>query len=228
MARSFSFVFLLLSVSSCGGGVSATFSAGVELEISTADFDLPDELREEGASGPMIRDLPCGPMGMCPSSPSIAITCEGGRCDPEAQTVSVPVGDVVDFDEIASGLDDGFGNIDSVEILEVDYQVSSNTLSVATSDVEIFWGPPGSVGITDSGVERLGIVPPIAPGTTGEGAVLLDAAGAAALTRHFEEVGHSYQFFASTLVDLEPGGAFPEGALQVAVRLRVRISGSLL
>lgn len=228
MARSFLLLAFLATLTSCGGGVSATFSAGVELEISTEDFDLPEELREEGPSGPRIRDLPCGPMGMCPSSPSVAILCEGGRCDPEAQTVSVPVGDVVDFDDIASSLDEGFGNIDSIEILDVDYQVSSNTLSVATGDVEIFWGPPGSVGIADPGVQRLGRVPPIAAEMTGEGTVVLDAEGAAALTRHFEEVGHSYQFFASTVVDLEPAGAFPEGTLQVAVRLRVRISGSLL
>lgn len=217
----------LAALSACGGVLSATFAAGVMVELSTEDFALPDALREESPSGPRIRELPCGPMGMCPSAEGVAIVCDADVCNPEPQTLSFPVGDV-DFDELAAGLDDGFGEIDTLEVLDLDYLIESNTLSVDTTEVEIFWGPAGAVSIGDDGVQRLGVVPAISAGESGEGSVTLDAAGAAALSLHFETVQHRFRFFARTVVDLEPGGAFPEGALEVSVRLRVRISGSLI
>jgi hypothetical protein len=68
----------------------------------------------------------------------------------------------------------------------------------------------------------------LSTGETGEGDITLDAAGSAAFTQHFESVGHRFRFFARTDLDLEPGGAFPDGELEVAVRMSVRISGSLL
>jgi len=222
------FLLCLLTLFGCESAASATFPVGVELEFSGSDFPLPPELREESASGPRIVELPCGPAGMCPSTDGVPILCEADLCNPAPQTIELPVGDVVDLDALAGDADRLFREIDTIEIISVEFLVQPNTLTVPTSEIELFWGPVGAVDIDESmGVTFMGTVPAIASGETGEGSVALDSAGLAAFTQHFETVAHRFRFFARTEVDLEPGGAFPDGNLGVAVRMSVRISGSL-
>lgn len=220
---------LLLALTGCEALASATFTVGVEAELGGSDFALPDELREETPSGPRIVELPCGPMGMCPSADEVAIACEAGQCNPAPQTLEINIGEVIDLDELAGDADQLFNQVDTIEILSVEYQITRNTLSIDTMPVDVFWGPAGSVAIDEStGPRRIGTLPMLSAGETGEGDLSLDASGSAAFTQHFENVGHRFRFFARTDLDLEPGGAFPDGELEVAVRMRVRISGSLL
>ena len=120
-----------------------------------------------------------------------------------------------------------FRQIDTIEVLSVEFQIQQNTLSIATEEVEVYWAPAGAVSAADGGA-LFGIVPSIAASETGEGTVALDADGLAAFTNYFETVGHRFRFFAKSEVDLEPGQAFPEGDLDVAVRMSVRVSGALL
>lgn len=225
---------LLLALAGCEALASATFTVGVEAELGGSDFSLPDELREETPSGPRIVELPCGPMGMCPSSDDVAISCEADLCNPAPQVLEITIGDVIDLDELAGDADQLFNQVDTIEILAVEYQIRRNTLSIDTTPVDIFWGPAGSVAIDESsGARRIGTLPMLPAGDTSgcepeECMLNLDSAGLAAFTQHFENVGHRFRFFARTELDLEPGGAFPDGELEVAVRMRVRISGSLL
>lgn len=220
---------LFFALAGCEALASATFTVGVEAEFGGSSFSLPEELREDTPSGPRIVELPCGPAGMCPSSDDIAIVCEADLCDPAPQTIEITVGDVIDLDELAGDADQVFNQVDTIEVLSVEYQVQRNTLTIDTTPVDVFWGPAGSVAIDEStGPRRIGTLPMLAAGETGEGEVSLDAAGSAAFTQHFETVAHRFRFFARTDLDLEPGGAFPDGELEVAIRMRVRISGSLL
>jgi len=218
---------LLLLVAGCEQTTTATFSVGLEASLSTADFPVSDELREDTASGPIVREVPCDAVA-CPSTPEAPVTCVAGTCDPEPLIISAPVGDPVDLDELAGDLDDVIGEIDSIEILELRYQVQRNTLIIPVEEVEVFWGPAGAVSVDSMGVQRLGVVPSIAVGTTGEGDVMLDAAGAEGFTTYYETTSHRYRFFVRTGTDLSPGGPFPEGELDVAVTMRVRVTGSLL
>lgn len=217
----------LVAAFGCEQTTTATFSVGIEAGLTTADFPVPEELREDTASGPVVRSVPCDAVA-CPSTPEAPVTCVAGTCDPEPLTISAPVGDPVDLDELAGDLDDVIGEIDSIEILEIRYQVQRNTLTIPVEDVEVFWGPAGAASVDSMGVQRLGVVPSIAVGTTGEGDVMLDAAGAAGFTEYYENTAHRYRFFVRTGTDLMPGGPFPEGELDVAVTMRVRITGSLL
>ncbi|MBO6939413.1 MAG: hypothetical protein JJ863_30865 [Deltaproteobacteria bacterium] len=217
----------LLAAAGCEQTTTATFSVGLEASLTTADFPVPDELREDTATGPVVRSVPCDAVA-CPSTMEAPVTCVSGTCDPEPLTISAPVGDPVDLDELAGDLDDVIGEIDSLEILEIRYQVQRNTLTIPVEEVEIFWGPAGAASVDSAGVQRLGVVPSILVGTTGEGDVMLDAAGAAAFTEYYENVEHRYRFFIRTGTDLMPGGPFPQGELDVAVSMRVRITGSLL
>ncbi len=218
---------LLLALVGCDQTTTATFNVGMEASLSTEDFSVPEALREETASGPRVRELACDGVP-CPSTAEAPVVCTAGICDPEPLTISAQVGDVVDLDELAGDLDDVVGEIDSLEILEVNYQVSRNTLTIPVEDVEILWGPAGAASVDASGVQRLGVVPAIAAGSTGEGAVQLDAAGSAGFTSYYETTAHRFKFFVRTGIDLMPAGAFPEGELDVAVTMRVRITGSLL
>jgi len=217
----------LLATFGCEQTTTATFSVGLEASLTTADFPVPDELREDTATGPVVRSLPCDAVA-CPTTPEAPVTCVAGTCDPEPLTISAPVGDPVDLDELAGDLDDVIGEIDSIEILEIRYQVQRNTLTIPVEAVEIFWGPAGAASVDSMGVQRLGVVPAVAVGTTGEGDVMLDAAGAAGFTEYYETTARRYRFFVRTGSDLNPGGPFPEGELEVAVSMRVRITGSLL
>lgn len=217
----------LMAALGCEQTTTATFSVGLEAGLTTADFPVPEELREDTATGPVVRSVPCDAVA-CPSTPEAPVTCVSGTCDPEPLIISAPVGDPVDLDELAGDLGDVIGEIDSIEILEVRYQVRRNTLTIPVEDVEIFWGPAGAASVDSMGVQRLGVVPSIAVGTTGEGDVMLDAAGSAGFTQYYETTEHRFRFFIRTGTDLNPGGAFPEGELDVAVTMRVRVTGSLL
>jgi len=220
----FFFLAALFALTSCQSGATASFPIGVELSVDANELSLPESLRD----GAVIASVPCGPSGMCPSTAEVPITCEADVCDPAPRTLTILVGEV-DVDEAAGDAREIFRSIDTIRIDEVTYRIERNTLTVPTSELEIFWGPATAVGIDESmGVRLLGTLPPLAAGTTGEGAVVLDAAGSAAFSQYFEDVAHRFRFFVRTTVDLEPGQAWPEGEVEAAVRMGVTLEGSLL
>ena len=223
--RVLSSILLASALIACNGTASATFPIGTSVEIDASDLGLPMELMD----GMNVATVPCGPMGMCPSSAEAPVTCESDVCDPAPQTISIPVGDVIDIDELASDIDTVFRNIDTVEILEINYRIERNTLTFDTEPIEVHWGPAGATALDAAmGVRQLATVPRFMAGETGEGGVPLDSAGSAAFTSHFENTSHQFRFFARTTADLEPGQPWPSGSLRVEVSLRIRVSGSLI
>lgn len=224
MTRLASTILLLALVVGCKSGATASFPIGVEVSVSADELALPDTLRE----GDVIASVPCGPMGMCPSSAEAPVTCEADLCDPAPRTLSLLVGEA-DIDELAGDVGEIFDSIDTIQIDDVSYRVNRNSLTVATTELEIFWGPATAVAIDESmGVRRLGTMPALAAGATSEGAVVLDPAGSAAFSSYFEEVSHRFRFFVRTTVDLEPGQPWPAGTLDASVRMAVTLEGSLL
>lgn len=219
---------LWASVTGCAEGVSATFDVGVEAAVDASEVALPAELRDDEGSAPSVRAVPCGPMGMCPSTDEVPVTCEADVCDPAPITIAEPVGDVVDFDEITSELEI-VRRIERVELLEASYNLTSNTFTLPVGEIELHWGPAGAVDLDPAqGVQRLGVLPPIAAGATGEGPIVLDAAGSEALSDYVAESEARLRFFARTTLDVDPGDPFPAGRVDVEVKLRVRVRGKLL
>jgi hypothetical protein len=218
--------FVLLAVG-CDGTISVTFATGPqEFEVST-DGLLPADLQDASGNIDMVE---CGPMGMCPPTETVTLTCEAGFCDPAPKTLSAPVGGVIDVDDLlAETRDVGLRVVDSYDVEEVSYDVQLNTLTVPTSEIEVFWGPEAATSIDESlGVRLFGTVPAIPAGQTRSGQVIIDPAGEAALSEYLVEGGSRIRFFARTVVDLDPGDPFPVGSVRVAVNVRVRAVGSVV
>lgn len=218
-------VGLALAAVSCDGTISVTFQTGPqEFAISTDDLALPVELRD----GDQIASAPC-PMGLCPPSDVVTLTCEGGTCDPSPKTISA-AGGVVDVEALLEETREvGLRVVDAYEFLEVSYDVTQNSLTVPTEPIEVFWGPDGATGIDPAlGVRPFGTVPSIGAGQTPMGQLQLDAAGVAELSDYLVDSGQRVRFFARTTVDLDPGDPFPEGSLRVSVNATIRAVGSLV
>ncbi len=213
---------VLLTLMGCDPGATARFPIGLSFEISDEDLRLPEELREDGPDGPIVKSVPCGPMGMCTAD--APVSCDAGICDPAPQTIAVPLGDVIDLSEV--GVFDLFAEVDTIEIQGIEYEVQRDTLALPVDEVEIHWGPAGAIDVDPAmGVTLLATV----PYTEGmEGEANLDEAGSQAFTTYFESVSPRVRFFLKTQADMRPGGPYPEGTLSVAVRARMQIHGNLL
>ncbi len=224
----FSALTCLALLAGCDGTISVTFFTGPrELAVSSSSFALPPEL--DDGSG-RIASVPCGPMGMCPPSDDVALTCEAGVCDPAPLTLSGTVGDVIDVDVLlAESREIGIRAVESYTIEEVAYEVRLNTLSFDFGPIDVHWGPEAATAIDPAlGVRRFGTVPVIGAGTTPTGQLQLDRAGADALTEYLVQTDSRVRFFASTAVDLEPGDPAPRGDLTVGVNATLTAVGRVL
>lgn len=197
-------------------------------ELGTSGLALPPALREETEGGARIATVSCGPMGMCPSTEEVPITCEGGVCDPAPRTISTPIGDVVDFDVLAADARSVLRRVETIEVLDARYEIAASTITIDVPEIEVFWGPEGATDVDPAtGVVRLGVAPPIPSRSSAPGSLTLDAAGVGALSDYLVGTSRRVRFFARTRIDLAAGDAYPEGDLQASVDLRVRITGSI-
>ncbi len=212
--------------SSCDGTISVTFQTGAqEFAVSTDALTIPMELRD----GDRIAAAPCGPMGLCPPSDVVTITCEAGVCDPAPKTVT-GVGGVIDVSALlAETREVGLRVVDAYEVLDVAYDVQLNTLTVPTAPVEVYWGPSSATTVDESlGVRHFGTIPAIQAGQMGAGQLALDGAGVAALSDYLVDTAPQVRFLVQTTVDLDPGDPVPEGSVRVSVNATVRAVGSIV
>lgn len=223
-------LFVLSLAPGCDDTVVIQLRSGPQaLDISADSVELPTSLRDESSGAARIASLACGPMGMCPATATVPITCESGVCDPAPRTIAAPVGDVVDFDVLAADARSLVRQVETIEILEATTAIAENTMSIDVPDVEIFWGPEGATTVDPAmGVVALGVLPTIPARSTEPGAAILDPAGVAALSDYLVGTSRRVRFFARTRIDLAPGGAFPEGFVRASIGLTVRITGSVV
>lgn len=221
-------ILALLVAAGCDGTVSVTFATGPQpFEVSTASFELPPEL--EDTSTGTIAMVSCGPMGTCPPSETVTLTCEAGLCDPAPKTLSAPVGGVIDVDALLSETRDILRVVDSYSVEEVTYDIQLNTMTVPIGEIEVYWGPEAATAIDESMmVRRFGTVPAIAAGQTGSGEMVIDPSGDQALSDFLVAGGGRVRFFARTRVDLNPGDPYPRGSVRVAVNATIRAVGGIV
>lgn len=218
---------LLALATGCDGTISVTFATGPqEFEVSVDTLMLPVELQD----GSQIASVPCGPMGMCPPSDVVTLSCTADLCDPAPKTLTAPVGGVIDFGALlAEAPEVGLRRVDTYEFVSVSYDVRVNTLTNPTSPIDVYWGPEAATAVDPAlGVRHFGTVPSIAVGQTGLGQMTIDAAGVQELSDYLVGGGTRIRFFAQTTVDLDPGDPFPTGSIRVAVNATVRAVGSIV
>lgn len=212
----------------CDGTISVTFATGPQIFDVSIDDLVPAELKD--GSSETIAAVGCGPMGMCPSSSPATLTCEGGVCDPAPKTLSGPVGEVIDVEDLlVETREIGLRTVDSYDVEEVGYHIQLNTLTAPTSEVEVWWGPEAASAFDEAlGARRFGTLPAIGPGETRAGQLDVDPAGEATLVEYLMEGGCCVRLFTRSVVDLDPGDPFPRGAARVAVNVRLRAVGSVV
>jgi hypothetical protein len=208
----------------------ALFAGPLEVSFSTAQLALPAGLREGTGAGSTLRSIPCGtaPLPACPTidgADQVVLECVAGVCDPAPKTIVTPLGDVVDLDTSSGDLEGLLSTIDRIEVTRIDATIRTNTLTVATAPVDVYWGPEGATGIDET--RHLALIPAVAAGSTTLGPVVLDPAGVDGLSDHLVGVSRRVRFFGRTRIDLVPGGPFPEGALDMEVLVAVRALGTI-
>ncbi|MFW5876171.1 MAG: hypothetical protein ACOCXM_05500 [Myxococcota bacterium] len=217
----------VLVAAGCGDPTTATVDTSVGTEampltfvVSADAVELPPELEDTSTNPFTVAEVPCD--ATCPETEDVTVTCEAEFCDPDPVTVSVQVGDVYDLERTQSSLQ--LGEVDSFEILSIDYTVVENTLNMDVPSLQAFWSSAGAV----EGETPLGTVDPIPEGELPAGTVALDEAGAEAMSDYLLNQEAKVRFFVQTELDLDPGDPWPTGKLDVDVIIHVRIHGSLI
>jgi hypothetical protein len=218
-------VILLAALTSCSDAGSVSVDTGeLMFSVSATSLRLPTELRD----GDRVASLPCT-AGTCPALDGVTFTCAADVCDPAARTISVPVGEVLDFDALAADFSTLFTVVDAIEVDAIQYVVQLNTLTVSLGELEVHWGPEGAVDIDPAmDVHRLATLPPRAARSTGMGDADIDIAGRDALSDYLVGTSRRIRLFVRTRVDLAPGDPFPEGEANVVVVMRVTARGAVL
>jgi hypothetical protein len=229
MLHRFASVALVLCLAACNNAIVVELQTGEQsFDLSASSLDLPMELRD--MSDPTrIGMAPC-PTGICPSTMEVPVECNASMvCDPSAISLSVPVGDVVDFDQLLQSAGTLLRLVDAIEIESVTYAVSGNSLTLTLPDVQVLWGP-ASATETSSNLEPIGTIPsiPAPPPSEVSGMMQIDENGSADLSDYIVHTSRQVRFFARTSVDLNPGDPFPDGMAHITVNIRVRAIGRIV
>ena len=209
----------------CDGGASVTTPIGLSVSVDSSSVQLPEELQDNPDGTPVVATVACGPGELCPSSTEFPVSCDADTiCNPDPIELEVSLGDPVDLDDEVGPF---LSVLDSIEVIEISYQVTSDTSTLPIDTIELYWGPPGSS--LGDGTYLLGTFPTLGGDAPTSGTLSLDAGGQNALTAYVEGGARELQFFGRVNVDIEPGDPFPtSGTLAADVLVRVRASGSLL
>lgn len=230
----FAWLFAALTLASCNNAIVVELQTGDQMfDIAASSLGVPSNLRDDSSGTPVIASVDCSMTGICPSTTEVPVDCNGaGLCDPAAISVSVPVGDVVDFDQLLQSAGTLLRLVDGIEIESVTYTVSGNSLTIDLPATTVLWGP-ASATETSAGLQAIGTIPVIphpAPHTTSmtSGMMVIDQDGSAALGDYIVHTARQVRFFARTSVDLNPGDPFPDGMAHIVVNVRVRAIGRIV
>lgn len=213
------------AVSGCDGTIKIKIRTppdALQLEISEADLALPPEL----ADGAQVASIPCGDPGGCP--PAVGdqeFSCVDSVCDPDALLLVLPVGDVIDFEQLNTELRQVAGNITAIRIDFVRYNVTRNDLNVTLAPVELAWGPAQATDFSSPGVTPLGR---ITQWTVGANDVDLDEPGVDALSDFLVHTSRQVRMFGRTELDLDPGQPLPQGAASADLQIAITVTGRVL
>jgi len=216
---------LAFAIVGCDGTLDITIETppdALHFEISDQDIALPAEL----TGGATIASVPCNGMLMCP--PPLgdqSFVCIDSVCDPDALVIVLPVGDVIDFEQLNSELSQIAGNIEAIHIDFVRYNVTQSDLNVSLEPVDLSWGPATASGLSSPGIAPFGRLSQFSAGMHD---VDLNEQGISALSDFLVNTSRQIRLFARTSVDLAPGQALPMGAVVTDLQLAITVTGRVL
>ncbi len=215
----------LVGLSACDGTVDVTVETppdALRFEVRDTDLAVPEALR----SGDLVATLACDDTQPCP--PSIGewgFACIESVCDPNPLPIVLPVGEVIDFEQLNSELREIVGDIEAIHIDFVRYNVTQNDLTVPLDPVELAWGPAQATDFTSPGVFPLGR---IEQWGLGQNELDLHAQGVAELSNFLVHTSRQIRILARTQVDLAAGQAIPLGAIVTDLQLSITVTGRVL
>jgi len=218
-------VLVGVAVSGCDGTIKIKIETppdALHLEINEADLALPPEI----ADGANVASISCGDAGGCP--PAVGdqeFSCVESVCDPDALLLVLPVGDVIDFEQLNTELRQVAGNITAIHIDFVRYTVLRSDLNVPLAPVELAWGPAQATDFSSPGITSLGR---ITQWTVGVNDVDLNDSGVDALSDFLVHTSRQVRLFGRTELDLDPGQALPQGAVAADLQIAITVTGRVL
>jgi hypothetical protein len=228
MQHRFASVLAALTLVACNNAIIVQLQTGAQtFDVAASSLDLPAALRDDSSGTARVSSVDCSSTGICPSTTEVPVDCNAGVCDPAAISVSVPVGDVVDFDELLNSASTLLRLVDAIEIESVTYDVNPNSLTMDLPATTVLWGP-ASATETSANLQPIGTIPTITHMEMSSGMMDIDQNGSAALSDYLVHTARQVRFFARTSVDLNPGDPFPDGMAQITVNIRVRAIGRIV
>lgn len=229
MQHRFAFALAALSLAACNNAIVVELQTGEQsFDVAASSLNLPMELRDDTTTPSTVRAVDCSSTGICPSTTEVPVACSGaGVCDPAAIIVNIPVGDVVDFDQLLQSAGTLLRLVDGIEIESVTYAITGNSLTMALPETAVLWGP-ASATQTSADLLPIGTIPMTAAMTNTTGDMAIDPDGSAMLGDYIVHTARQVRFFARTSIDLNPGDAFPDGMAHIAVNVRVRAIGRIV
>jgi hypothetical protein len=210
----------------CAGRGAAISLRPVDYVINADALALPDALIDRRTM--TVRAIPCHDDSSC-----LLLTDGLARCTDQVcvlEPVPVALGSApIDLDTYpeAATYRDG---VVAFDVSAATFAASANGLRVRLGPTELYWAPPSATSFAVAGVVRLGTIEPIdlAAAETAEGAVNIDPAGAAALSRHVATVAHRFVLFARPMIYVAPGEPVPTGSIRLQVRMEVHVEGQAM
>lgn len=230
MQHRFALALTALALVACNNAIVVELQTGEQtFDVAASAFGLPTNLRDDSSGSAVIGSVDCSSTGICPSTTEVPVDCNGsGICDPAAISVSVPVGDVIDFDELLQSAGTLLRLVDGIEIESVTYNASPNSLNIDLPPTTVLWGAESATE-TSSSLLPIGTIPVIPHGPMPTSGMMdIDQDGSAALGDYIVHTSRRVRIFARTSVDLSPGDAFPDGMATITVNVRVRAIGRIV
>jgi hypothetical protein len=214
----------LLALGGCGLISSDIADVALKLPsrtvtVDTADWQMPegDSFPAVDCSGEMaevcsasIAEL-CGADG-CAGSCGSAETCEA--------LLAISLWNTFDLATESPELQQIDGQpLVSVTIQKVWFEVSENTLDVASPELEVAIAPQSVMNLEDA--EPIGTIPSVAPGERiSEGEVMLTADGARVLSGYMKNYSTPFNLIVGTNLVFEAGDPLPTGRMVATVHVQ--------
>jgi hypothetical protein len=218
-------LLLLCGLFAAGCGLISSDITDFDLKFPKKDFTVDTAqwmLSSSVTMGGTFPSVPCPPAD-CASAASMF--CNAGACTADCSTSAtctahVGISIFQPFDLAHEESDLATINAQhgiSVTVTAITFEISENTLNVATPQLEVFMAPMAVTSPTDPMAKQIGTILPIQPGFTGTGQVDISATGKATMEEFIGNYKTPFNIIVAGTADIHAGDPVPMGMMKGAV-----------